>query len=308
MPECQADAETALAELRRIGVDPRHSHSVLATAVLTDSLLKQGRFDEADALLERDGLTGDLNGHWINDYVHLVRGQLRAAQGRPAEAITDFRTCGARTEARGMHCPWIYPWRSEAALAHVALGEHETARLLAEEELALARHWGVAEPVGVALRALALAVGGPQGLDLLRGAVRTLATTPGRARHAQALGDLGAQLRRAGRVSEARDCLKEAVSAAHRIGAGLVADRALEELRAAGARPRTRTFHGVGALTPTEHRVARLAVKGMTNREIAQHLFVGLRTVEVHLTNAYGKLAIEGRPGLAAALASADEP
>ncbi|MFJ3794577.1 AAA family ATPase [Kitasatospora sp. NPDC090091] len=303
VPDCQDEAEAALAALREIGVDPRHSHSVLAAATLTDALVLQGRLDEAQAVLERAGLTGNLNGHWINDHVHLVRGRLRAAQGRPAEALTDFRECGRRTGARGMRCPWIYPWRSEAALALAALGEPEQARTLAAEELELALRWGVPEAVGAARRALALATGGPEGLELLREAVRTLAATPGRSRHAQALGDLGAQLRRAGRVAEARACLQEAVTAAHRCGAVLVADRALDELRAAGDRPRTRSFQGPAALTPTEHRVAGLAARGMTNREIAQHLFVGLRTVEVHLTHVYGKLGIDGRPGLAAALA-----
>ncbi|MGW3044735.1 AAA family ATPase [Kitasatospora sp. NPDC001159] len=302
VPDCQAEAQAALVTLREIGIDPHHSHSVLAAATLSDALVLQGRLDEAQTLLEQAELTGDLNGHWINDYAHLARGRLRAAQGRPEEAIADFLECGRRTEARGMRCPWIYPWRSEAAVAHLALGEPEPARALAAEELELAQHWGVPEHIGVARRALALATGGPEGLGLLREAVRMLAGTPARSRHAQALGDLGAELRRAGRLAEARDRLKEAVTAAHVCGAALVADRALEELRAAGDRPRTRTFQGVGALTPTERRVADLAAKGMTNREIAQHLFVGLRTVEVHLTHAYGKLGIDGRPGLAAAL------
>ncbi|MEU6973970.1 AAA family ATPase [Kitasatospora aureofaciens] len=306
--DCQSEAEAALVTLREIGIGPRHSHSVLATGTLADALVQQGRLDESQALLQGAGLTEDLNGHWINDHAYLVRGRLRAAQGRPEEAIADFRECGRRTEARGMRCPWIYPWRSEAALAHAALGEHEQARALAEEEVELTRRWGVSEHTGVALRALALAIGGAEGLGLLREAVRMLAGSPARARHAQALGDLGAELRRAGRVAEARDRLKEAVTAAHCCGAALVADRALEELRAAGNRPRTRTFQGVGALTPTEHRVAALAAKGMTNREIAQHLFVGLRTVEVHLTHAYGKLGIDGRSGLDEALSRSDGP
>ncbi|WP_160159204.1 helix-turn-helix transcriptional regulator [Streptomyces sp. SLBN-118] len=92
------------------------------------------------------------------------------------------------------------------------------------------------------------------------------------------------------------------MSLAHACNAGVVAEGALRELRALGDRPRTRTFHGVDALTPTERRVADLAAGGMTNREIAQHLFVGLRTVEIHLTHVYGKLGIKGRQGLAEAL------
>jgi DNA-binding CsgD family transcriptional regulator len=59
---------------------------------------------------------------------------------------------------------------------------------------------------------------------------------------------------------------------------------------------------GVDALTPSELRVAALAAEGMSNREIAQALFVTLRTVEVHLTHAYRKLDIASREQLPAAL------
>ncbi len=60
---------------------------------------------------------------------------------------------------------------------------------------------------------------------------------------------------------------------------------------------------GVGSLTPSERRVAELAAEGMTNREIAQALFVTLRTVQVHLTHSYQKLAIASREELPEALA-----
>jgi DNA-binding CsgD family transcriptional regulator len=45
-----------------------------------------------------------------------------------------------------------------------------------------------------------------------------------------------------------------------------------------------------------------MAVQGMTNKEIAQALFVTLRTIEMHLSNAYGKLTITSRRDLRAAL------
>jgi DNA-binding CsgD family transcriptional regulator len=53
---------------------------------------------------------------------------------------------------------------------------------------------------------------------------------------------------------------------------------------------------------PSERRIAELAVSGAQNREIAQALFVTTATVEFHLRNAYRKLGISGRPGLADAL------
>jgi len=72
---------------------------------------------------------------------------------------------------------------------------------------------------------------------------------------------------------------------------------------ATGARPRRAALTGFDALTASERRVAELAVEGLTNREIAQALFVTARTVETHLTHAYPKLGIVSREDLGAALA-----
>jgi DNA-binding NarL/FixJ family response regulator len=49
-----------------------------------------------------------------------------------------------------------------------------------------------------------------------------------------------------------------------------------------------------------------MAAEGMSNREIAQALFVTLRTVEMHLSNAFRKLEISSRTQLSAALAAGD--
>ena len=63
-------------------------------------------------------------------------------------------------------------------------------------------------------------------------------------------------------------------------------------MRAAGARPRRAVLTGVAALTASERRVAELAAEGLTNREIAQALFVTMRTVEGHLTQVFAKLGV----------------
>ena len=78
--------------------------------------------------------------------------------------------------------------------------------------------------------------------------------------------------------------------------------RARDELIAAGARPRRIMRSGVDALTPSELRVARMAADGMTTAQIAQALFVTLRTVQVHLTHTYQKLGIASREELPGAL------
>ena len=55
---------------------------------------------------------------------------------------------------------------------------------------------------------------------------------------------------------------------------------------------------GVDALTASELRVAELAAQGLTNREIAQALFVTSRTVEGHLTQVFRKLDVPSREAL----------
>ena len=55
-------------------------------------------------------------------------------------------------------------------------------------------------------------------------------------------------------------------------------------------------------MTTSERRVAELAAAGASNKEIAQSLFVTLRTVEMHLSSVYAKLEIRTRHELGAAL------
>lgn len=118
------------------------------------------------------------------------------------------------------------------------------------------------------------------------------------------MADLGAALRRAGQRAESRETLRRAL--AHRCGAFALTERAGTELAAAGGRPRRLVLTGLDSLTSSERRTAQLAAAGLSNREIAQNLFVTTRTVEGHLTHAYQKLAITSREQLPAALPPPD--
>jgi DNA-binding CsgD family transcriptional regulator len=84
----------------------------------------------------------------------------------------------------------------------------------------------------------------------------------------------------------------------------VTAERAREELRVTGARVRRPESTGIGSLTPSERRIVDLAAGGASNPEIAQALFVTVKTVEMHLGNAYRKLGISSRRDLASLVAS----
>jgi DNA-binding CsgD family transcriptional regulator len=119
---------------------------------------------------------------------------------------------------------------------------------------------------------------------------------------ARALTDLGATLRRRGKRAEARGHLRRALDLAQRCRGEAIAEHARAELLATGARPCKVLLSGPESLTASERRVAEMAARGRTNREIAQALFVTQRTVETHLTHVFQKLGIESRTGLVEAL------
>jgi DNA-binding NarL/FixJ family response regulator len=221
------------------------------------------------------------------------------AIGRPSEA----RAACARVHEEAIHCaidcPAVLPWRTVAALAALTMGEQPDAVRLAREELELAEASGVQAAVGVARRTLGLAT---TDVDELAAAVHLLSKTPAALEHTRALVDLGASLRRLGSRTEARGLLAEALDRALGAGATTLAERAHVELLATGARPRSLVRTGVDALTPSELRVATLAAQGLTNREIAQHLFVAPKTAETHLYAAFRKLEIRRRADLGSAL------
>lgn len=188
-----------------------------------------------------------------------------------------------------------------AADVHRALGEEDAARQLVDQALELARAWDTPAAIGIALRAQARLVSGDR-VEKLREAVEVLAESPRRLEHAKALVSLGAGLRRRGDRVDSRAPLREGYDLARQCGAQGLAETARAELRASGVRVRREALSGVDALTPSELRIAEMAASGLTNAEVAQELFLTVKTVEMHLTHAYRKLGVRGRPQLAKAL------
>ncbi|MDH2429480.1 AAA family ATPase [Sphaerisporangium sp. TRM90804] len=295
----ESDGRAAMRGVEQTGTDAGRP---LVAGRLAMTLVEQGRLEEAQAALDwalapdsvRSGLSA-----WF-----LLEGQawvLRAG-GRPAEALEMALAAGERFAASGGRNPALVAWRSEAALCLRAMGRVREARELAAAELDLARRWNAPPALGRALRVAGLVTGGEPGLALLREAVAVLEPSRAALERAKALVDLGAALHRAGESARARDLLRQGAAHAETCGARPLVELAREELRGTGARPRRTAVSGVGALTPTERRVARLAAAGASNRDIAEALFVLPKTVEVHLTSVYRKLGVRGRAHLARSL------
>ncbi|MGI9557155.1 MAG: helix-turn-helix transcriptional regulator, partial [Solirubrobacterales bacterium] len=195
---------------------------------------------------------------------------------------------------------WVR-WRHLAAAAHAVQGDPVEAGQLAAESLGRARRFGAPNEIAISLRVLGVVTGGEEGLDALAESSAMQNVSP--LERAQALVEYGVLLRRSRRRRDAREPLREGLAIAHASGASVLADRALEELQATGARPRTVARSGYDALTARERQVARLAADGLSNPEIAQSLFVTRKTVEAHLRSVFRKLDVTGREALGAALA-----
>lgn len=298
LPEADAAARVALRVLQAadfVGGLP------LVVTVLAEVAIEAGELNEAEAVLDIARLD-ELPPTVSTLRVRGVRARLRMAQDRPVEALAELEAGRAlfNPEVWGVELRdnGFLQLRSRCAQVLLRLDRRADALELVESELADARAFGAPRALGMALRASGLVHGGQRGLRLLEESVVVLRGSPAVLERGHSLADLGAALRRAGRRTEARDPLAEALELATRCGARPLAARAREELKATGARPRREWRTGVEALTPSELRVARLAAEGKTNREIAQTLYVTLKTVEAHLASTYGKLAIAGRSEL----------
>ncbi len=267
----------------------------LAIGVAVEALVERGDVDRAERILSDHDVPPGLRGPGFHDFFLVGRGCLHHAQRRFSEARADFLTAGQSMLAWDSPGPSTLAWRSRAALAVLGAGDRDEAVRLASEEVELAEAFGAPHTIAVALHAAGLAAGGADGEALLERAAAAVDGTPFELEAARCLTDLGTVLRHRGAVGPARDRLRRGFELATRCGAGPLAERARSELVATGARPRRAAIRGADALTATESRICSLAAAGLSNREIAQELFLVVKTVEFHLTASYRKLGISSR-------------
>lgn len=222
----------------------------------------------------------------------LLRGGIAMATGDFRAALEHLQECGRQMVRSGWHNPVLGPWRSLTADLHRRLGDLDAAREVAEEDCRRAAGWGAPSALGRAKRVLGDVIEGDAGILVLRESVEVLAGSANRLELARSLLRLGTRLRDKGDpegVEHLRRCQRLALE---------LDDRRLAE------RAGTDVNGGNGhlTLTRTELRVARLAVEGHSNHDIAQFLGVTRRAVEKHLTNSFRKLGVSRRTELVLAV------
>jgi DNA-binding CsgD family transcriptional regulator len=271
--------------------------AVLALTATLDALL--GRLDRARASAQEGlALAETAQGTWLVLMNLPVLGYLELTAGRLTEAIAHLARADDLCEQIGLREVGRFRFYADYAEALIAVGELERAEeVLARFEArgrAAGRQWALA--TASRCRVLLLAARGDLAAALAEMEI-VLPLHDGlpmpfeRARTLLVGGEVH---RRARHKREARILLEAAESAFSSLGAAAWAAKARDGLARIGLRPPSPLD-----LTPTERGVAELAAAGLTNREIADRMFISVRTAESTLSRVYRKLGIRSRAELA---------
>ncbi|WP_181777599.1 helix-turn-helix transcriptional regulator [Amycolatopsis pittospori] len=292
----QAYVLSRRAEGRTGGVVPR-----IALATVS---AQQGELAKAAKLL-READSPQLWDHTVmRPWFELVDARVRWASGDHDTALKLFHRCGESLTEVGIANPLLAPWWFEGACLLADDGRYEAAAELAAEGSGPAVRWGTPRAIGMSRLATAVATPGADRVDLLEEAATILAGSPARLEEALAEFHLGRALIDAGDLTAARTRLRRCVELSLRTGDRFLLRRAQRTAADAGIPSQVTPL---SSLSPAERHIARLAGRGVSNRVIAERLFVTVRTIETHLTSVYRKLRIAGRTELAAVLGHADE-
>jgi len=229
-----------------------------------------------------------------------VLGRLELALGNVGAAADQLRELPRRLLAGGVNDPASPVW-ADAIEALAGLGELELARSYLDHYELHARQLGSPWALAAAARCRGLLCAAEGDLEAafaaFEEAVAVLDEHPFPLERGRTLLCLGTVRRKAGQKRAAREVLEQALAVFDELGARLWAEKARGELqRISGRRPAS------DGLTEAELRVASLAAQGRSNKEIAAELFMGVSTVEMHLSRVYRKLGVR-RAELGARLA-----
>ncbi|MDQ7810905.1 helix-turn-helix transcriptional regulator [Amycolatopsis sp. A133] len=262
----------------------------LAVPFLVDALAAAGAGEAADALLAAHRFAGRPGGtRGTRPLLLAARGSAHLVAGRFPEAARDYADCLPLPAAELSAHFAVLHRRGLAALAAASAGDAERAAALAAQEHEAALAWGSPAYVGWALYVRAVVDGSEATTALLDDAIDLLELARSRVVLAAAGYERGRRSVAAGDHAAAKREFDRAGEWARQIGNGRLTANvraALAEL-AHAAEP--------GALTAQEAKIAELARAGYANKQIAEKLYLAVRTVEFHLSNVYRKLGISSR-------------
>lgn len=224
-------------------------------------------------------------------------GDIAAAHGDHDTAARRYAEVGRQLHL-SLDNPAVLPWRAGRALALIRLGNGREAVDLARENAARAESFGAAYTLAQALRTLAAVDPTADRIALLRRALGVLGGVPADRLAAQVAADLAGMLillENAGASQEVVGLLRRAESFAQSRGLRPLEERVRRLLDRIGESANRPAAEALTLLTPSERRVADLTATGLTNRQVAQELFVTVKAVEWHLSNVYRKLGIHSR-------------
>jgi DNA-binding CsgD family transcriptional regulator len=264
------------------------------------ALAEQGRHDEAADIQRTAEAAFRGRSCW-------VLSRLTAWAGAVALSLAGDRTQGtaqllAVAEDATAAGYWGWGRWMLVDLADTAATVGDRAASVRADELMRGDPWPAGGPSHAAARAFVAGVRAAAGgdrreaaelLDQAAGGFREAAWPLFEGRSLALLGTVSASSDR-GRAAGA---LESAAAAFEACGAVVRRDHALAQLSSLSTRGRRKTADvaGPGALSAREREVATLAAKGCSAREIAGQLFIGERTVETHLANAYAKLGVASK-------------
>jgi DNA-binding CsgD family transcriptional regulator len=259
----------------------------------------QGRAEDA----ERDALAGLTLSHaqgcrFAELQNRSVLGFLELSRGRHADAVGYLDSVPAVLDTMGVREPGAFPCLPDLIEALLATGDLERAerltRLLEEQGRALDRALALA--TAARCRGLLAAALGdlPGAIDALDEALEHHGRLAMPLELARTLLVRGETLRRMKKKQAARADLERALEIFEELGTPLWADRVRIGLARIGGRP-VRPLE----LTATERQVAELVAQGLTNREVADEVFLSVKTVEANLRRIYRKLGVRSRTELA---------
>jgi ATP/maltotriose-dependent transcriptional regulator MalT len=232
--------------------------------------------------------------------VQYARGILELGQGRHAEAYEQLRRIAEPGDPAWHHLTVCHTIGDLAEAASHSGHRETAAALMREIEPRAARTPSPWLHAQMLLARVQLATDDEQ---VFKAALsRDLTGWPlNRARIELAYGEW---LRRHRRRRESRAPLRAARDAFDALGVDPWAERARRELRASGESSRKRRRDALDELTPQELQIVQMAARGLSNREIAQQLYLSHSTVESHLYRVFPKLGVTSRAQLVGALGS----